>query len=166
MIKRFIALFCFFLFFMLNLNAPGNPYFKIEFETYFDYYLQRREELRNSKFDFDGFQEYLRLRNVPNREIVVAQAILETGGFNSLVFYENNNLFGMKQARIRETTATGSNRGHATYDNWVDSVDDYILWYTYVTRNRVYENYLDFLVYIGYAEDPYYLSKLLLLKET
>ena len=166
MIKRFITLFCFFLFFILNLNAPGDPYFKVEFETYFEYYIQRREELRNSKFDLSGFQEYLRLRNVPNREIIIAQAILETGLFTSPIFYENNNLFGMKEPRVRETTAIGSSRGHATYDNWVDSVDDYILWYNYVTRNRVYEDYLQFLVYIGYAEDPYYLKKLLILKET
>jgi len=166
MIKRFVTLFSSFLFFIISLNAPENPYFKIEFETYFGYYLQRREELRNSEFDFNGFQEYLRLRNVPNRKIVATQAILETGLFTSPIFYENNNLFGMKEPRVRKTTAIGSNRGHATYDNWVDSVDDYILWYNYVTRNRVYTDYLDFLVYIGYAEDPYYLSKLLLLKET
>lgn len=157
------------LFLMLSftyLNAPENSYFKVGFETYFDYYIERREELRNSTFNFYEFQEYLILRNVPNREIVAAQAILETGVFTSLVFYENNNLFGMKQPRVRRTTATGSNRGHATYDSWVDSVDDYILWYNYVTRNRVYTDYLDFLAYIGYAEDPYYLRKLLTLKET
>ncbi len=139
---------------------------EVKFETYFDYYKERKEQLRDLEFSYDRLREYLILRNVPNREIIVAQAMLETGLFMSSIFYENNNLFGMKLPKVRETTAIGENRGHAVYSDWVNSVDDYILWYKYVTRNKVYIDYLQFLSDIGYAEDPEYLIKLLILKNS
>jgi hypothetical protein len=60
--------------------------------------------------------------------VVLAQAKWESAHFKSKVFQENNNLFGMKLARQRNTTAVGENRGHAKYDNWQDSVKDYKLW--------------------------------------
>jgi len=61
-------------------------------------------------------------------DIVWSQSALETGYWESKVFSENNNLFGMKQARVRENTATGTKYGHATYDDWIQSVVDYKLW--------------------------------------
>lgn len=57
--------------------------------------------------------------------IVLAQAVLESGHFGSAIFLDNNNLFGMKKPSVRKTLATGENRGHATFRNWVDSVIDY-----------------------------------------
>ena len=135
-------------------------------ETWFDQFQNRRELFLSQDFSYKTLREYLWWRNPRNADIIRLQAILETGFFTSEVFLENNNLFGMKLPRVRRTTAIGENRGHAVYETWMDSVDDYILWYNYMTRNRVYTNYFDFLRDVGYAEDPYYLRKLLILKET
>jgi len=60
---------------------------------------------------------------------IMCQAAHETGNFQSLIFKENNNLFGMKLALIRKTTAIGENRGHAVYKTIEDSVKDFKLYY-------------------------------------
>ena len=60
--------------------------------------------------------------------IALAQAKLETGHFKSKIFRDNHNLFGMKQARVRENTAKGTRHNHAYYEDWKSSVTDYILW--------------------------------------
>jgi len=46
-------------------------------------------------------------------KLITAQAGFETGNFTSVIFKENNNLFGMKLPKVRKTTAIGENRGHA-----------------------------------------------------
>jgi hypothetical protein len=61
----------------------------------------------------------------------LAQAKWESTHFTSEIFYDNNNLFGMKLAKIRPTTAIGKHKlhgNHAAYNNWQDSVKDYKLW--------------------------------------
>ena len=61
-------------------------------------------------------------------DIALAQAKWESTHFTSKIFLEGNNLFGMKLAYQRDTTAIGKHRGHAKYNNWQDSVKDYKLW--------------------------------------
>ena len=61
-------------------------------------------------------------------KLIVAQAGFETGNFTSVIFKENNNLFGMKLAKVRKTTAIGENRGHAVYRNLEECVKDYWLY--------------------------------------
>ena len=61
-------------------------------------------------------------------DIVWSQSALETGNWTSRVYVQNNNLFGMKLAKRRSTTATASKHGYATYTDWVQSVRDYKLW--------------------------------------
>ena len=63
--------------------------------------------------------------------IAFAQVILETGNFTSAIYLENNNLFGMKLAKCRVTTAIGENRHSAVYRSWFDSLIDYKLWQEY-----------------------------------
>jgi uncharacterized FlgJ-related protein len=60
--------------------------------------------------------------------MIFAQAAHETGNFTSDIFKENNNLFGMKLARVRKTTAIGENRGHAVYKSVEDCIADYWLY--------------------------------------
>lgn len=124
----------------------------------------RLDYLRQQPFDLDLFWEYMQLTSTPHPVTAYYQARLETYNFQSAVFFENNNLFGMKRALVRPTTATGTNRGHATYDHWTCSVDDYKLRYLYFTRNRQYTDYLAFLIETGYAEDDRYIHKLTLMK--
>ena len=79
-------------------------------------------------------------------DIVMAQAKIETGHFTSKVFRENHNLFGMKLARQRSTTAIGEQYNHAEYTSWRQSVIDYKLWQdkvlTKVKSKRAYLKYL------------------------
>ena len=63
---------------------------------------------------------------------IFSQAAFETGNFSSVIFKEQNNLFGMKLARVRPTTATGEKRGHAVFKSIADSVKDYAIYYRYV----------------------------------
>lgn len=64
-------------------------------------------------------------------QFVMAQSLLETGNYKSAVYKENNNLFGMKLAKTRLTTAEGENKGFARYVNTATSLIDYTLWLTY-----------------------------------
>lgn len=80
-------------------------------------------EVDNSFSEEKLKQEILSLNfKFPN--IVYAQAILESGGFKSKIFLENNNLFGLKKAGSRITTAVRTQRAHAYYDNWKMSLID------------------------------------------
>lgn len=81
-------------------------------------------------------------------DIVFAQAILESGHFRSKVYKSNNNPFGMRMPRVRETVALKSLNGYAVYSDWQGSVEDYKLYQEYffkdrkVSRNYYYQ-YLD-----------------------
>lgn len=93
-------------------------------------------------------------------DIVMAQAKLETGNFTSKIFRENNNLFGMKLAKQRETTAIGEQYNHAKYSNWIQSLKDYKLWQDkYAHRYKSKKAYLRYLSK-NYAQDKQYIHKL------
>jgi uncharacterized FlgJ-related protein len=91
-------------------------------------------------------------------DIMVAQARIETGWYTSKIFIHNNNLFGMKFPERRITTAIGSNRGHAQYISWQQSVADYKIWQSKVLINN--KSRRKYLSYIGrtYAEDSNYIN--------
>jgi hypothetical protein len=92
--------------------------------------------------------------------IILAQSYQETGHYRSSIFLENHNLFGMKQAQLRSTLAKGTNRGHAYYENWQDSVVDYALYYsTYLSDINTEGEYFEYLKQ-NYAEDPTYVTRL------
>jgi uncharacterized FlgJ-related protein len=95
-------------------------------------------------------------------DIVLAQAILESGNFLSKIAKQNNNLFGMKMPKVRETTAVGQRYGYARYYSWKDSVKDYKLWqeallkkYPNMTRSQ-YKTYINRM----YSTGKNYISKI------
>jgi flagellum-specific peptidoglycan hydrolase FlgJ len=91
-------------------------------------------------------------------DIMVAQARIETGWYTSKIFIHNNNIFGMKLPERRLTTAIGSDRGHAQYISWQQSVADYKIWQSKVLiKNKSRRKYLS---YIGrtYAENGNYIN--------
>jgi len=136
----------------LNILAPNIPYEWVKDS-------RRITVLQHLDFSYENFKEYLTLRGIKYQKIIVKQAILETGYFTSLVFTVNNNLFGMRHPRIRNTVSLGSNLNHAKYRHWTDSVEDYILWQDY--HNRLIEDcYYTFLKKVGYATDTQYTKKL------
>jgi hypothetical protein len=92
--------------------------------------------------------------------IVLAQAKLESGYFKSTIFLENNNMFGMREAKLRANLARGTNRSHAYYDSWQDSLLDYALYYsTYLHKIKTEGEYFEYLKQ-NYAEDPSYVQRL------
>jgi len=96
--------------------------------------------------------------NVKYPHIVLAQSMLETGHYKSKIFKENNNLFGMKEAKVRIHTAKGTKNGHAYYDDWKESVYDYAFYqstyYSDVKSERQYYRKLD----RSYAEAKNYIE--------
>lgn len=103
---------------------------------------------------------FLQELNIKHYEIVFAQAVLETGHFKSKSFTIGNNLFGMKKARKRATTAIGEYLGHARYKSWKESVIDYALYQsTYLSKLKTKEQYFNYLTE-NYAEDKRYVELL------
>jgi uncharacterized FlgJ-related protein len=118
-----------------------------------------------SSFSQDELVKELKRLNVRFPHIVLAQSILETGYWESRIYQENNNLFGMKQARARATTAKGTQLGHAYYDNWKESVTDYALYQAaYLNKLRKESKYLKYLDK-NYAEAIDYDQKLMVIIE-
>lgn len=111
-------------------------------------------------FTQDKLASMLSDLNVQYPHIVMAQSILETGHFKSDIFFENHNLFGMKQARRRITTAEGTNRNHAYYNHWRESVYDYAFYQCrYLSKLDSEEEYFQYLG-ASYAEASNYVSML------
>jgi len=99
--------------------------------------------------------DYLLSLNVKFPDIVFSQARYETGNFKSLIFVENNNLFGMKVANSRSTTNLGEQHNHAVFNSWEMSVIDYALWQNSYTRKiKTREEYMQYLKNV-YAEGTY-----------
>ena len=144
------------IFFCLALEArPPATGFKPNFKAY------EIEQLNSQPVSFDAIKQALKLEGVINQDYVIAQIRLETGNLTSQLCLKNNNLCGMKLAKVRKTTATGqSEHGYATYKSWYDCVVDIGLWHQfYINKGRDLSNYPAFLASVGYASDPFYLAK-------
>ena len=99
-----------------------------------------------NEFSIINFVRYLDEINMPHPEVAFAIAKQESG-FCSKLFITNNNLFGMRHPRVRETTSLGKKNNFAYYSDWKSSVYDYYLYVTYAnghnkTRNQ-YLRYID-----------------------
>lgn len=96
----------------------------------------------------DYLMEALEYYKVQYKDIVYAQAILETGHFKSRVCKEYNNLFGLYDS---------SQGDYYRFDHWSDSIVAYL---SYIqSKYKPPNDYYQFLIEIGYAEDPDYVSK-------
>jgi len=106
------------------------------------------QAIHTEDFSEEALLTYMKNLKIKYPETVLSQARLETGGFQSAIFKENHNLFGMKLAETRPTLAIGINRGHAQYRNWKESVMDYALLQSYIiaklpnVNNSEYRNYI------------------------
>ena len=87
--------------------------------------------------------------NIQHPDIVVAQAILETGHFRSENCIKKNNLFGLYNSRTRS---------YYRFDNWWDSVIAYRDKVQYKYKGNT--DYYTFLVNLPYATDPNYIRKI------
>jgi len=109
-------------------------------------------------FSEENLIELLKNLNLKFPHIVLAQSKLETGNYQSKIFKENHNLFGMKEARVRVHTAKGTQFNHAYYDNWRESVYDYAFYQSrYLSKVRTEREYYHYLNQ-SYAEAPNYVK--------
>lgn len=92
--------------------------------------------------------------NIEHKEIVLRQAILETGWFKSYNCRVRHNLFGF---RHRSKITDDNKMGYFIFDDWKGSVKYYEEW-----QNKYYKggDYYEFLEEIGYATSPTYVEKL------
>ena len=102
-----------------------------------------------SKDAKEGLREALLYYNIEYPDIVYAQAVLETGNFNSTLCTVGNNLFGLYDSK----------RGkYYKFNHWTESVVKYKEWIQ--RRYKPPQDYYTFLKRIGYAEDSQYINKL------
>lgn len=115
----------------------------------------------SASLNLENLKLAIKINGIIAPEIVLAQSRLETGHFQSELCTGHNNLFGMKKARRRPTTALGATENdYASYRSWYDSVKDMKLFQEwYLSRGRDLNDYSNFLASIGYAKDPHYLVK-------
>jgi len=90
----------------------------------------------------DSVFNYLCESKVLHPEIVIKQAILETGWFNSKFLMNKNNIFAFR------------NKEYITFKSWRACVDYYKSWQTKHYKN-IQEDYYHFLVRIKYAVPNY-----------
>lgn len=114
-------------------------------------------------------KSYLKQLNVRYVNVALAQLKLESANATSKIFKENNNLFGMKEAEKRPTTALGTKHNHANYSHWRQSVLDYALWQAYVMNADNISDEGSWIDYINrsYSEIPgEYKRRLLVIKNS
>ena len=110
--------------------------------------LEQPEFFLSDTITIEGLYKACDYYEIQQPDIVVAQAILETGFFKSDLCLKQHNLFGLFNSRTMD---------FYSFDHWTESVKAY--------RDKVqyrYQDgdYYDWLERIGYAEDSLYVSKL------
>lgn len=93
----------------------------------------------------EGLEEALSYYGLKHKDIVYAQAILETGNFKSKVCKENNNLFGLYNSKKKR---------YCKFKHWAESVVAYKEWIQ--KKYQPPNNYYTFLENINYAEEKEY----------
>lgn len=142
---------------LLIFGFTSNPSNKVENLSQEEKLIVVREY---SEFSEEKLIEKITELNFKYPHIILAQAKLESGNFKSTIFLENNNMFGMKEAKLRANLAKGTNRGHAYYETWQESVIDYALYYSsYLRSIKTEGEYFEYLRQ-NYAEDPTYVQRL------
>lgn len=92
--------------------------------------------------------------DVKNPKTVLAQAKLESGNYTSYHCRVRNNFLGLYNSRKKE---------YFKFDHWTECIKGYKDMVEYKLRDG--EDYYDFLLRIGYAEDPLYLDKIKRIEE-
>jgi len=72
-------------------------------------------------------QKYKEYEKIPY-SLFVAQMRPETSNFTGLIYRENNNLFGMRHPKQRQTKSLGEKNEHAYFANCLDSIEDFFLY--------------------------------------
>lgn len=143
--KSLIVIACIFLYSCNNVNPePTRPPATLEAKHCHKYVLNEQNVYRE-----------IMANGIMFSDIVLRQAILETGHFTSHNCLERNNLFGMTGG---EKTSDNIH-GYAIYSTWMESVYAYKLWQSKRMDDSV-TDYFQFLRDWNYAESEEYERKL------
>lgn len=93
----------------------------------------------------EGLEEALSYYGLEHKDIVYAQAVLETGHFKSKVCLKYNNLFGLYNSKEKR---------YYEFKHWTESVVAYKEWIQ--KKYQPPNNYYAFLEEINYAEEKSY----------
>ena len=99
----------------------------------------------NNTFSEEALIKEIKRLPFKYKDIILAQAIIESGHYKSPLFKEGRNLFGLREARSRATTAKGTVLNHAEYDNWKESVLDRLIYEVKYLDKLNREQYLKYL---------------------
>lgn len=93
---------------------------------------------------------YLALKyyNIKHPKIVLAQAKLESGNYTSAHCIRKNNFLGLYNSKKKE---------YYSFKHWTDCIEGYKNMIEH--KHRDGEDYYAFLIRIGYASDPIYITK-------
>lgn len=125
--------------------------------------LHIREDLVNHEMrtnvSLNDVAKVIKKVKLQHPDIVLAQAIEESGHWTSGRFRDYNNMFGMKKAGARPTLASGYDQsGYAIYTDWKHSIYDYALYQSAFARGLSREAYFKKLE--SYAGGPAYIANL------
>jgi uncharacterized FlgJ-related protein len=127
--------------------------------------IENRVKIINLQKEKDKFTKNRLVEEIKNKKIkfphiVMAQAIIESGLGKSGLFRSNNNLFGMREARKRMSSSSGSKNNFAYYKKWQDGVLDMAFFQcAYLNDINTEEKYYLYLS-ANYAEAPTYVQTL------
>ena len=99
----------------------------------------------NNTFSEEALIKEIKRLPFKYKDILLAQAMIESGHYKSPLFKEAHNLFGLREARSRATTAKGTVLNHAEYDNWKESLLDRLIYEVKYLDKLNREQYLKYL---------------------
>ena len=113
----------------------------------------------SEKFTEENMLNFMEEMNIKFPHIVIAQCFLETG-FNSNLFKNHNNLFGMTLAGQRPIMSNKTTKsGFVSYKHWKESVIDYALWQAQNFTGKTEKDYYSLLARV-YNKKPGYVNKI------
>ena len=140
---------------LITLRTYNNPIVNTVTKIYY-----KQMPKKENEFSKENLIAYIKQLNIKYPNVVLAQARIESGNFKSKLFKECNNIFGMRIAKGRPTTAQVGRNNYAKYDNWKESVMDYALMQARYYHNCKTED--DYLAQIqkNYCEENNYIALL------
>ena len=109
--------------------------------------LEQPEFFLSDTITIEGLYKACEYYEIQQPDIVVAQAILETGFFKSDLCLKRHNLFGLFNSRTMD---------FYQFDHWTESVKAYRDKVQYKYKEG---DYYEWLQELGYAEDTLYIPK-------
>jgi flagellum-specific peptidoglycan hydrolase FlgJ len=136
-----------------------NEYYRHKYVTVESVVIELKDSISIQNLE-DSVYQYILECNIAHPDVVLRQAKLESANFNSNLFKDTNNMFGMRRSYSRPNVAVGYNKDqYAIYDSWQESIIDYALYQVWVGKKLSKQDYINLISKI-YAEDPNYKQKI------